>query len=153
MMSEDAEWEEAEITEEEEPDDNYVDVEGLLARKEPSERAVKAVRRLASFYASQAQISNKGKLLGHYRSAVNLRTYIDVYERAVAGRVESCISEGAEKLCWGYTYLADVLTENGVLYLVGKDDRVYKIRGLRKAEIIAYKINSQRIKIMNEEAG
>lgn len=129
-------------------DDNYVDMEDEL-EKHFSEKAVKAVRNLGNFYTSIEQINNKGKLLGHYESTGFLKTYIDVYERAIIGKAETKGSKKAEDIRWGYACLAEAIVEKGVLYLVMKDEKIYKLRHLKMAEIIAYMINGQKMKTMN----
>lgn len=136
----------------EEIDDNYVDAEEMLERQMHSERAVRAVRNLADFYTSQAQLVNKGKLLGHYKSAGILSTYIDIYERAAIGKAETENSKKTEEIRWGYACLAGAIVKKGILYLFMNDGKIYKLRHLKMAETIAYMINGQKLKSKNEDA-
>lgn len=138
---------------EEDYDDNYVDMEAVLEKQEFSEKAVKSIRNLADLYTSQEQLSNKGKLLGHYKSTGFLKTYIDIYERAVIGKAEIKNSKKAEDIRWGYARLEEAIVEDGVLYLLMNDEKVYRLRHLKMAEMIAYTINGQKLKTMNEDAG
>lgn len=132
-------------------DDNYVDMEAVLEKQEFSEKAVKSVRNLSDLYTSQEQLSNKGKLLGHYKSTGFLKTYIDIYERAVIGKAENNNSKKAEDIRWGYARLAKAIVDGGVLCLVMNDEKIYKLRHLKMAEMVAYMINGQKLKTMNEE--
>lgn len=137
-------------TEDEYIEDNYVDIEAELERQEPSERAIRALRNLANFYRSREQLANKGNLLGQYKSEGDLKTYIDVYEKAIIGKAEINGSKEAEDISFGYACLTDAIVEDGVLYLLMKDRRIYRLRNLKAAETIAYMINGKQLKTMNE---
>lgn len=101
--------------------ENYDDMELALDRQEE----VSAIlRNLSDFYLSQEQLSDKGKLLGHYKPRGLARTYIAVYERAVVGRMRADGSKRIQDISWGYACLAEAIVENRVLYAVGTCCRV-----------------------------
>lgn len=131
-----------------EMEDNYDDMEEALEKQEISERDGKIIRNMADLIISRDQLANKGNLLGHYQSAGFCKTYIDVYERAVIGKVEPARTKKAEDIGWGYARLAEAIVEKGVLYFILNDGKFYKIRHLKMAETVAYMINGQKIKTM-----
>lgn len=124
--------------------DYLVDIDEELEEKKLSEKTVKAVRRMGNFYLSQEQVENKGNLLGHFKSGRFLRTYIDVYEKAIVGMAEIITAKRPEEICRGYAYLEKAVVEDGILYLVMNDEKIYRLRYLKEAETIAYLINKQR---------
>lgn len=123
--------------------ENYDDMDVALDRQE---EVTAILRNLSDFYESQKQLSDKGKLLGHYKSRGLIRTYIDVYEKAVVGRMRVEGSKKIQDVSWGYACLAEAIVENSVLYFYMNSGKIYRIRYLRRPEIIAYLINGQKIK-------
>lgn len=132
-------------------EDNYDDMEEALERQEVSEKTVRIWRNRANYFLSSEQLSHKGKLLGHYKSTRFLKTYIDIYERAIIGKAETGGAKKVENISCGYAYLAKAIVENGVLYLLMSDERIYRIRHLKMVEMIGYMINGQKIKAMKED--
>ncbi len=138
---------------EEELDYNYDDMEAALDRQEVPEKVARAFRNYGDLYISGEQLNNKGSLLGHYKSRGFLRTYIDVYERAIIGKAEFGGGKKTENFRWGFACLKEAVAEDGALYLNMNDGKIYRIRHLKNAELIAYLINGQNIKIRNGESG
>lgn len=122
------------------------DMEEELEGKKFSEKTVKIIQNMADFYISQEQLSNKGNKLGHFKSGRFLRTYIDVYEKAIIGIAEVRRKRKPEHINMGFVCLRQVIVEDGILYLVTNDEKIYRIRYLKEPEIIAYLINKQKSK-------
>lgn len=120
------------------------DMEEELEEKEYSEKMIKAVRSMANFYISQEQLANKGNFLGHFKSGRFLKTYIDVYEKAIIGVVEIKRTRKPEHINKGLACLRQVVVEDDILYLVIDDDKIYRIRYLKEPEMVAYLINKQK---------
>lgn len=114
-----------------------------------SEKEVRAVRRMAAFYRSQEQLNDKGELLFHSKSGRFLKTYIEVYERAIVGLAETKDERKLEVLRCGLAFLTEAETVRGTLYLSTWDGKIYRLRFLKDAEILEYHIN--RKKHENEE--
>ena len=131
-------------------EDDYIDMEDVLEKQELSEQYGKRIRNLADLFISGEQLANKGNQMGHYKSTGFLKTYIDVYERAIIGKAEPAGARRVEDISWGYARLAEAIVEDRVLYLILNDESIYRIRHLKMAEMIAYMINGQKIK--NESA-
>lgn len=128
------------------PKDYLNDMEEELEEKEPSEKMIKAVQSMANFIISREQLSNKGNQLGHFKSGGFLKTYIDVYEKAIVGMVEIRRKRKPEHINKGLACLKQAVVEDGILYLVIDDEEVYRIRYLKEPEMIAYLINEQKSK-------
>lgn len=109
-----------------------------------SEKEVRAVRRLAAFYKSQEQLNDKGELLFRSKSGRFLKTYIEVYERAILGLAEINASRRLEKLRYGLAFLEGVAVVKGVLYLSMYDEKIYRLRYLKDVEMLEYQINRQK---------
>ncbi len=116
-----------------------------------NEKAVRAVRNLAAFYQSQEQLQNKGNLLIHSKSGRFLKTYIDVYERAIIGFAEIRSSKKPVDIKYGFACIEEAIVEKGILYLSMVDERVYRIRYLKDAETIEYMINRQKSEVGKDE--
>lgn len=123
---------------------NYFDMDDSLIKQDVPEKVTKAIQALAVYYISDEQLKNKGKLLGHYKSTIFFRTYIDIYENAVVGEAEERDSRKAVDFCWGYFSVSRAVVKRNVLYLILFNDTIYRIRHLELAEKIAYIINKQR---------
>lgn len=124
--------------------DSYYDMEDELERGEVPEKVAKIWRDMATSYLSQEQLADKGSLLGHYKSGGLFRTYIDVYEKAFIGKAEVAWSKKAVDIRFGYVCLTEALVEKGILYLIMNDDEIYRIKHLKMAEEIAYRMNEQK---------
>lgn len=122
------------------------DIEESLEEKNFSEKMIKSVQSMANFYISQEQLSNKGNQLGHFKSGRFLKTYIDVYENAIIGMAEIQGKGKPEHVNRGLTCLSQAVVEDGILYLVIDDEKIYRIRYLKEPEMIAYLINKQKSK-------
>ena len=126
-------------------DEGYLgDMEEELEGKEFSEEATKIIQDMAAFYISQDQRNDKGKLLASYKSGRFLKTYINIYERAIVGLAETRRSRRPVKIDYGLAYLEDAVAERGELFLVMHKHEVYRLRYLKDVEIIAYFINEQK---------
>lgn len=132
-------------------DEYYDDAEMALDRQESSELFGKSIRNFADIIMSQHQLENKGRLLGHYKSKGFLKTYLDVYERAILGQVEKGMTIKRVSIREGYACLTEAVVEGNTLYLLMNDEKHYRIRHLRKAEMLAYLINTQKAKTMKGE--
>lgn len=124
--------------------DDYDDIEGALERQEVPEHVARIWRNMADTYLSQEQLADKGNLLGCYKSSGFLRTYIEVYERAFIGRVETAGAKKPIDIRYGYACLTEALVEEGTLYLIMNDEKIYRLRYIKKAEEAAYRMNEQR---------
>lgn len=124
--------------------DDYYDMEEELDRKEIPENVAKIWRNMGDFYLSQEQLADKGNLLGRYKSRRFLRTYIEIYEKAFIGKAEAVWSKRAVDIRFGYACLTEALVEKGILYLIMNDEKIYRLRYLKMAEEIAYRINEQK---------
>ncbi len=117
------------------------DMEEQLEEKEYPEKMIKIVQSMANFYISQEQLANKGNLLGHFKSGRFLKTYIDVYEKAIIGIAEIKRTRKLEHVNKGLACLRQAVVENDILYLIIDDDEIYRIRYLKEPEMVAYLIN------------
>ncbi len=117
------------------------DMEEQLEEKEYPEKMIKIVQSMANFYISQEQLANKGNLLGHFKSGRFLKTYIDVYEKAIIGIAEIKRTRKPEHVNKGLACLRQAVVENDILYLIIDDDEIYRIRYLKEPEMVAYLIN------------
>lgn len=108
-----------------------------------SEQAGNRIRELGALIYSRKQLEDKGRLLGHFKSGRFLRTYIDVYERAIIGEAEIRHSCGHENIDRGMIRIKEAVVERGTLFLAMSDGKVYRIRALKNAEEAAYLINSR----------
>lgn len=124
---------------------NYLsDAESGIEFDNPSEKTAKIFRNMGSYYISREQVANKGKKLAHYKSWLFFRTYIDLYENAMIGLVECSGSRKLINIEYGYFYLEKAVVEDGMLFLIMCDEKIYRIRHLKDAELIAYAINKQK---------
>lgn len=132
-------------------EDDYFDVEEALEMRKFSQKTIKSIKNMADFYRSQEQLKNRGNLLGHYKSSGFSKTYIDVYEQAIIGKVEFNGSKIVKDISFGYVYLVKAVADNTALYLMMSDEKIYRLRHLKMAEMIAYTINGQKMKITQGE--
>lgn len=121
----------------------------IQEKKTYSEKEVRAVRRMAAFYRSQEQLNDKGELLFRSKSGRFLKTYIEVYERAIIGLAETNDEKKPEVLRCGLAFLTEVEAVRGTLYLSTWNGKIYRLRYLKNAEVLEYHIN--RKKHENEE--
>lgn len=116
----------------------------IQEKKPYSEKEVRAVRRMAAFYRSQEQLKDKGELLFHSKSGRFLKTYIEVYERAIIGLAEIKDTRKPVVLRCGLAFLTEVEVVKGTLYLTMCDGKIYRLRYLKDAEVLEYHINRKK---------
>lgn len=118
----------------------------IQEKKPYSEKAVRAVRRMAAFYRSQEQLKDKGELLFRSKSGRFLKTYIEVYERAIIGLAEIKDTRKPVVLRYGLAFLTEAVVVKGTLYLTMWDGEIYRLRYLKDAEVLEYYINRKKHK-------
>lgn len=124
---------------------NYFDMDDSLIKQDVPEKVTQSLQAYAVYYISDEQLKNKGRLLGHHKSTIFFRTYIDIYENAVLGKAMVISSKKTEVFCWGYFAVSRAVVEGNALYLILFNGKIYRLRYLKSAEKIAYMINKQRI--------
>ena len=126
--------------------DDYYDMESELERQEVPEHISRIWREMATSILSRAQLKDKGNLLGCFKSGGFLNTYIEIFENAFIGKVESARSKELVDIHCGYIALTRANVERGVLYLSMYDRQIYRLRHMKLAEVIAYRMNEQKRK-------
>lgn len=127
-------------------EDDCFDVKETPEMRDFSQKTIKSIKNMADFYRSQEQLKNRGNLLRHYKLSGFSRTYIDIYEQAIIGKAEFNGSNRAKDISFEYVYLIKAVADNMSLYLMVSDEKIYRLRHLKLAEMIAYMINGQKIR-------
>lgn len=128
----------------EEAYNDFYDMEVEWEREEVLDDVVRLLSDTGDSFLSQEQLEDKGKLLGHFKSIGFLRTYIDIYEKAFIGKAEVTWSKKPIDIRFGYACLTEALVEEGILYLIMSDEKIYRLRYLKMAEEVAYRMNEQK---------
>ena len=99
---------------------------------------------MAAFYQSLEQLNHMGELIFQSRSGRFLKTYIEVYERAIIGLAEIDGLRKPQNLRCGMAFLREVQVIRGTLCLSMYDGEIYRLRYLKDAEVLEYQINRQK---------
>lgn len=125
--------------------DNYSDTEEILDSRDRA----RLINNMADSYIARKQEISRGKLLAHYKSAGLFKTYIDIYENAIVGKMKNR-KRKTKDVVFGYASLEDVEAEGGTIYFKMKYEEIYYIQHLKMAERIVCQIIRQNIKAGKE---